>query len=153
MSQAFSVAFFGYGYWGKNVLRTLMKEPKAEVKWACDLLPERLDQIQSAYPSLVTTSDYLKAISDPEIEAIVLATPADTHAKLARAGLENSKHVFVEKPMASSLSEALELAEVVRQSNCIFQVGHIFEYAEPVRLLREWIQVGNLGKLLYKKSR
>lgn len=126
-----------------------MKETRANVKWACDPLLERLEQIQTDYPSLAVTSDHIKAIVDPDVDAIVLATPAETHAQLAKLGLENGKHVFVEKPMATSLVEALEVADLIARKGRVFQVGHIFEYAEPVSLLRDWIERGRLGKILY----
>lgn len=149
MHPELSVAFFGYGYWGKNVLRTLMNEPRAKVKWACDIVPERLDQIGSDYPQLAVTNDFDSAMCDPEVEAVVLATPAETHVPLAVRALEYGKHVFLEKPMGTNIKEADELAGVVRSSGKTFQVGHIFEYAEPVRILRDWIRTGRLGDIRY----
>ncbi|MEN6484290.1 MAG: Gfo/Idh/MocA family oxidoreductase [Syntrophobacteraceae bacterium] len=149
MPRTLSVSFFGYGYWGKNLLRTLMNEPQARVKWACDISPERLKQIRADYPQLAVTHDYATAMRDSEVEAVVLATPAETHVPLAIQALEYGKHVFVEKPMGTDVQEADRLAAVVRNSGKTFQVGHIFEYAEPVQVLRDWIRTGRLGNVRY----
>lgn len=149
MDRRISVAFFGYGYWGKNVLRTLVGVPQAQVKWACDVAPERLNEIRADYPQLLATSNFAEAMCDPEIEAVILATPAETHVPLAMQALANGKHVFVEKPMGTDVREAEDLARLVRRSGKTFQVGHIFEHAEPVRILRDWIAAGRLGRIRY----
>ena len=149
MEDTIKISFLGYGYWGKNVLRTLMNEPKATIRWACDVVPERTKQIESDFPSLAVTTDSQQAITDPEVDAVVIATPAETHVPISMQALTQGKHVFVEKPMAANLREALSLAKFVRGQDRVFQVGHIFEYAAPVRVLRDWIQNDQLGKIRY----
>lgn len=149
MNGPIRVGFLGYGYWGKNVLRTLLQEPRVLVDWACDLSPERVAQIRADCPGLRTTTNYRAIMDDPKVHAVVIVTPAETHVPLATEALQSGKHVFVEKPMATNLRDAEELAAMVRRTGLLLQVGHIFEYAPAVRVLKRWIESGRLGNISY----
>ena len=96
----------GLGYWGPNLLRNFQALPGAFVKAVCDLEESALARAKERHPHLICTSDFEELLGDPDIEAIVVASPAATHFSLARAALEAGKHVFVEKPLALRVCEA-----------------------------------------------
>ncbi|PKQ14936.1 MAG: oxidoreductase, partial [Actinobacteria bacterium HGW-Actinobacteria-7] len=98
-SERLTVALVGYGYWGPNLLRNYMELPGATVKWVCDRDPGKLAKAKMRYPAVTVTEDYRDVLGDPEVDAVLIATPISTHFKLALAAIETGKHVFVEKPM------------------------------------------------------
>jgi predicted dehydrogenase len=107
-----TVALVGYGYWGPNLLRNYRELPQAQVTWVCDPRPEALEKAVTHYPSVRATTDFEDVLTDPDVEAVLVATPITTHHPLAKAALEAGKHVFVEKPIAASATQAAELAEL-----------------------------------------
>ncbi len=143
------ITFLGYGYWGQNVLRTLMRDLEVPVKWACDPNPGRVAQLRDDYPNLATTVDAEVAIGDPEVAAVVCVTPAETHVRLVKQALRQGKHVFVEKPLATTVDDARELALFARDIDRVVQVGHIFKHAAPVRALHKLVREGELGDIHY----
>src|SRR4051812_43309005 len=104
-----SVAVVGCGYWGPNLIRNFYENDQVQLKYICDLVPEKLTKIGRRYPTVVTTQSYSDLINDPDLDAIVVATPVHTHFALAQQALLANKHVLVEKPMCMTAAEASAL--------------------------------------------
>jgi predicted dehydrogenase len=143
------VAVVGVGYWGPNLVRNLFELPEAVVVAVCDRDVDALDRIARRYPSLETTTDLDSLLRDNSIDAVVIATPVSTHHSLASAALRSGKHVLVEKPLAASACEALELVALARERDLVLMPGHTFLYSPPVMLVREYIASGTLGEIFF----
>jgi predicted dehydrogenase len=143
------VAVVGLGYWGPNLVRNLHEVESAEVVAVCDPRPAPLEAIARRYPAVRRTSSYDELLADPEIDAIAVATPVSTHSALARGALEAGKHVFVEKPLAASSEEALDLIERARELGLVLMPGHTFLYSPPVMMIRHLISSGELGEIYF----
>lgn len=143
------VAVVGLGYWGPNLVRNLYEVPEAEVVAVCDLRPEALEPIGRRYPAVRLTTRYRDVLLDPTIEAVAIATPVGTHHGLARAALQAGKHVFIEKPLASSSAEALDLIELADERGLVLMPGHTFVYSPPVDAIRGLIASGALGEIYF----
>src|SRR5579871_6953569 len=107
----------GYGYWGPNVVRNLASLEGSEVLAIADRSPIARKRAQKAYPGIKVTPDAADVISSPKIDAIAVVTPVWTHYELAKAALENGKHVFVEKPFTSNTAQAEDLIELAQKKN------------------------------------
>ena len=97
-------------------------------------------------------TDYGDVLADPDVEAVVIATPISTHHALAVAALRAGKHVFVEKPIAASVAEAEELVELAEAAGLTLMVGHTFVYSPPVRKVKQIIDSGDLGEIRFVTS-
>ena len=147
-----NIAVLGYGYWGPNIVRNFQDLQTSSVKMCCDLDPNRLALVKEKYPSIETTSDYQSVLKSKEIDAVAIVTPVNTHYKFAREALENGKHVLVEKPLASSVSEAESLVEIAAKNKLTLMVNHTFIYTGAVRKMKEIIDQGDIGDLYYFDS-
>jgi predicted dehydrogenase len=146
------VAVVGLGYWGPNLLRVLTDNPDVDVRWICDLDRERLGKYRRRYPGSRVTTHFERVLSDPSVEAVVIATPVHTHYELAARVLEAGKHVFVEKPLASSCELADDLAEMAAERHRILMCGHTFIYSPPVRAVKAMLEAGTLGEIYFISS-
>lgn len=144
-----NIGIVGCGYWGPNIIRNFNSLKDCTVKTICDLSDERLAHMAKLYPAVVTTSDYDQLVNDPEIDAIAIATPVYTHFDLAKKSLEAGKHTLIEKPMASSTADCMQLSELSKKKNLTLMVGHTFLFSQHVRRIKEIIDDGDLGKVLY----
>jgi predicted dehydrogenase len=144
-----TVGLIGYGYWGPNLLRNYVELETANPKWVCDLDASRLAKVGLRYPAVQTTTDIDVVLSDPEVQAIVIATPISTHHALAMRALKAGKHVFVEKPLAASVDECDELCETAEKAGLVLMVGHTFVYSPPVRTVRHILEAGELGDVYF----
>jgi predicted dehydrogenase len=143
------VGVIGYGYWGPNLVRNFMEAPGSTVASVCDLRNERLVNLRVRYPTIKTFDCARALFEDPEIDAIVVATPVSSHFELAMAALEANKHVLIEKPLASNSEQGEQLiAEAVRR-NRVLMVDHTFVYTGAVRKIRELITGNELGEIYY----
>ena len=143
------LAQLGCGYWGPNLLRNFSAQPDCHVKFVAEQDPQRRAYVEANYPKTATLSDWRSATEDPNIDAIVIATPASTHYALAKAALDAGKHVFTEKPLAMSLREADDLAALAQARGRTLMVGDTFLYNAAVRHLKRLIQDGELGDIYY----
>ena len=116
----------GLGPWGTNLARNFSE--LARLKWLCDTDQAKLDGRAARFPSTTFTSRCDDLLADPEVEAIVIATPVSTHAALARQALGERKHVFVEKPMALTAGEAEELVALAQDNGRVLMPGHLLLY-------------------------
>lgn len=143
------VALVGYGYWGPNLARNLAVLPGVELRAICDPTPERLADAARHYPAAACVASHDDVMRDAAIDAVVVATPASSHADLARQALIAGKHVLVEKPLAMTARDCEELGRLAAARGRTLMVGHTFLYNAAVRWLREHVQRGDLGEVLY----
>lgn len=139
--MSITIAQIGCGYWGPNLLRAFLQNSKCRVQHVVEISPDRVSWLQSQYPSLSILSDINLVWEDPQVQAVAIATPAHTHYSLVKRALQNGKNVFVEKPLATSLKEALELAKLAEEKEKLLMVGHTFLYNEAVYLLKEHLDI------------
>src|SRR5688572_32480849 len=118
------VGVIGYGYWGINLVRNFSQLDSCTVHLVADSRAERLKLLKKNYPAVNTTTDPAALISDPAIDAVVIATPVFTHYTLAKQALTAGKHVLVEKPMTSTVAEAEELINLAEQKKKVLMVDH-----------------------------
>src|SRR5438128_996632 len=142
----------GYGYWGPNIVRNLRSLEGCEVAAVCDQSPAAVKRIKQAHPDLTVTTQSSELLTSAEIDAIAVVTPVRTHFELAKAALQNGKHVFVEKPFTSTTQQAEELIELAERKNLKIMVDHTFLFTGAVRKIRELIDEGVLGDLYYYDS-
>jgi predicted dehydrogenase len=142
----------GYGYWGPNVVRNLDNLEGSQVLAVCDKSPAARRQAQKAYPRVKVVADSSELMTSTEIAAIAVVTPVWTHYELAKAALENGKHVFVEKPFTSNAAQGEELIELAARKNLKIMVDHTFLFTGAVKKIRHLLEEGTLGKLYYYDS-
>lgn len=147
------VALVGYGYWGPNLLRNYMELPEADVRWVCDPSSEALAKAHSRYPTVPLTGELDEILTDPSVDAVLIATPISTHHRLARTALAAGKHVFVEKPMTHDTASSRDLVALAGQTGLTLMVGHTFVYSPPVRVVLDIIDSGELGDIRFIDTR
>ena len=126
--------------------------PETNLLWACDLDEERMAKVLSPYPGVRQATDMNELLADNDIDAVVIATPVHSHYKIAKAVLEAGKHVLIEKPLASSVDEGLELIKLARSKGLQIMVDHTFCYNGAVLKIKEIIDAGTLGEIFYFDS-
>lgn len=146
------VGVIGLGYWGPNLVRNFAVSLRAEVAWLCDVDRARLEEVGALYPSIPRTVQCEEVFADPEVDAVVVATPVATHYALVKAAYASRKHVLVEKPLAASASEAAELVDLARETDRVLLVDHVFVHSPAVRKIAELIRSGEVGELLFFDS-
>jgi predicted dehydrogenase len=142
----------GYGYWGPNVVRNLMALEGSRVLAIAEMSPAARIRAQKAYPGINVTADASDVILSTEIDAIAVVTPVWTHYELAKAALENGKHVFVEKPFTSNAAQGEELINLALQKNLKIMVDHTFLFTGAVKKISQLLDEGTLGNLYYYDS-
>ena len=144
-----AIGIVGAGYWGAKLARNFFEVEGAKLTAVCDVDPVRRTSIARRYPGCREHLDLDRLMADPDVDAVVLATPGSMHAANVRAALDAGKHVLVEKPLALSSGHCAELAEHAEARGLTLMVGHTFVYSESVRLLRRLVVDGELGQVLY----
>jgi predicted dehydrogenase len=147
------VGVIGCGYWGPNLIRNFSSLPDADVRLVCDFNADRLAHMQRLYPGVCTTRNPCEVMGDPCIDAVVIATPVRFHYDLARQALEANKHTLIEKPMAATVTECEDLNALARERGLTLVVGHTFLYSQVIRKIKEIMDSGELGDILYISSR
>jgi predicted dehydrogenase len=141
------VGHAGLGYWGPNLARNFGE--LADLRWLCDLSPDLLAEASARHPQAKATNDFDEILSDPEVDAVVIATPVVTHYDLAKQALNAGKHVFVEKPQAQSSTEAEELYALAQEKGLVLMPGYLLLYHPAIEMLKELVSTGELGDVLY----
>ncbi len=144
-----NIGIIGCGYWGAKHARVLNGLTHARLHSVADLDISKVQAITEKYDEVEGLQDIDTLLANPEIDAVVIATPASSHYKLALQALKSGKHVFVEKPITIYPQEAQRLIEVAEQADLRLMVGHTFEYHPAVEVLRQVVQSGELGDLYY----
>jgi predicted dehydrogenase len=143
------IAVVGVGGWGKNLARNFHQLPDANLKYVCDLDQKKLDQVMRLLPGSNLTRDYDAVLRDPDVQAVVVATPAPRHFSVAKMALEAGKDVYVEKPFTLEIGDAEELIALAAARKRVLMVGHLLEYHPVVTRLKEMIGREELGRLYY----
>ncbi len=136
----------GLGYWGKNLVRNF--DELGELAWICDTNETLREEFGKRYAQTRVTGDFDDLLADPELDAVVIATPVPTHYALTKQALEAGKHVFVEKPPAMKAAEMEELLQVARARDLALMPGHLLLYHPGVLKLKELVDSGTLGDVL-----
>jgi len=144
------VAIVGCGHWGKNLLRNFYN--LEALVMACDTNRDQLLKLKKQYPGLHITTQFEDLLAHPEVSGVVISTPSHTHFALAKAALLAGKHVYVEKPMATTTQDAQELCDLAKQLGKILMVGHLLMYHPVVNRLKQLIEEGFLGEIRYIES-
>ncbi|MEE9552888.1 MAG: Gfo/Idh/MocA family oxidoreductase [candidate division Zixibacteria bacterium] len=142
----------GLGAWGRNLLRTFYNLSDVKVKIGCDSDSTRLSAMSSSFPGVVWTKNVEEVISDPDIDAVVIATPPASHFELASSAMKAGKDVFVEKPLVLNIEDGRKLVSMAREKDRILMVGHIMEYHPATLKLKEYIENDKLGRVYYLYS-
>ncbi len=143
------IAVIGCGYWGPNLVRNFAQSNKVQELICCDLDPRRLDRMKNLYPSVKVLPDYKELLLMPDLDGVAIATPVKTHHPLAKEFLHQGKHVFIEKPLTHSYDTGLDLVKLAEEKQKVLMVGHTFEYTAAVNKVKEIVENGELGKVLY----
>lgn len=148
-----TLAQVGAGAWGQNHIRIFSNLANCNLKICCDRKKQTLEKIDVIYNRrFKLTTRFEDILRDKEVEAVIIATPAATHAELAIRALASGKHVFVEKPLALNLQDARRITEQAHKNKKILMVGHLLLYHPAVLKLKSYIQNGELGEILYLYS-
>jgi predicted dehydrogenase len=129
-----------------------MELADVDVRYICDLSEERLSAFARRYPGATPTACYEDLLDDPQLDAVLIATPVFTHFELAAAALRAGKHTFVEKPLAPTTAEAGELIELAEDRDLRLMCGQTFLYSPPVRAVKRLIATGELGDIYFISS-
>ena len=151
-SRPVRVGIIGLGYWGPKLARNFQSLDGTSMVMASDLRQGRLDDLKKLYPDIATTLDYRDLLNGPDLDAVVIATPVNTHYKLARDALLAGKNVMVEKPIASNSMQAAELLSLAEKNDRRLMVGHTFIYNPAVEMVRKLIQSAELGNVYYMNA-
>ena len=143
------LAVIGCGYWGPNLIRNYIQSNRLQELICCDLDPKRLARMKNLYPTITPLSDYKELLDMPDLDAVAIATPVKSHYPIAKEFLAKDKHVFIEKPFTHSYETALELIKLAEGKSRVLMVGHTFEYTAAVNKVKEIVESGELGRILY----
>lgn len=147
------IGVVGCGYWGPNLIRNFRNLEGCRMKTMCDLDLNRLAHLKKLYPDIAVESEYDALVEDTEITAIAIATAVNQHYEIAKKALLAGKHVFIEKPMASSSQQCEELNAIAHERGLIVMVGHIFLYTSAVKKIKELVEQGSIGDIRYISCR
>jgi predicted dehydrogenase len=146
------IGVIGYGYWGPSVARNFHGLDDCELAVVSDRRPDALRRAKQAYPNVQVTLDAAEVVAASNIDAVAVVTPVWTHFELAKAALENGKHVFVEKPFSATAAEAEQLIDLADREHLQIMVDHTFLFTGAVRKIRQLIDEGTMGDLYYYDS-
>ena len=146
------IAVIGAGYWGPNLVRNLQASPEFRLRWLCDLDEERARRVLGPYSTVRASGSLEEVLADPEVHAVAVATPARTHLGVAKQALEAGKHVLVEKPLAATYEEGVELVELADRLDLRLMCDHTYCYTPAVQKIRDLVSTGYLGDVQYVDS-
>lgn len=144
-----TIGIIGCGYWGPNLVRNFAQNPNVKIGVLCDINKPRVLNMVRHYPAAEITTDYKKVLRGSSIDAVIISTGAKTHYRIAKEAIGQRKHILVEKPLALKYTQAKELSDLADKQKIILMVSHTFLYNAAVRRLKQYIQDGHLGTILY----
>jgi UDP-2-acetamido-3-amino-2,3-dideoxy-glucuronate N-acetyltransferase len=142
-----TIACIGAGYWGRNIVRNMSE--LGALRWICDADPATRTEVGLKHPEARLTGAVEDVLADPDVAAVTIATPAATHAALARRALDAGKHVLVEKPLCLSIPEGRALVDLAAARGRVLMVGHLLWYHPAVQTLEQLVAAGELGRIRY----
>jgi predicted dehydrogenase len=151
-SAPIGAAVVGCGYWGPNLARNLAERSEFDLRALCDRDPAQLRTLAQRHPQARAVEDLDEVLYDDTVEAVVFATPPQTHYPLVKRALEAGKHVLVEKPLATRLDHAHELADLAEDNELVLMPGHTFIYSPAVNAVRDLVQTGVIGDIHFITS-
>ncbi len=146
------VAVVGCGYWGPNLARNVAECPELRLQTVCDRDPAQLRALAARHPDACAVRELDAVLCDEAVEAVIVATPPQSHHALVKRALLAGKHVLVEKPLATTLTDACELADLARAEELVLMPGHTFIYSPPVNAVRELVRDGTVGDVHFITS-
>jgi len=149
MADSVSVGVVGLNYWGPNLARNFDRLSRSRLTWCCDLDDEVLDRHREAFTGAKFTNNLDDLLDDPDLDAVVVATPVPTHAALAQKVLKADKHVFVEKPLALTAKDASEVVRLGRERERVVMVDHLLVHHPAVQAVKDMVASGTLGDVFY----
>jgi predicted dehydrogenase len=152
MTGKITVGIIGVGYWGPNLVRNYSEIEDCNLKWVCDLSEPRRAYIHQQWPDVRLSDNCQDILKDTTVDAVIVATPVETHFDVAMAVLSAGKHIFIEKPMCFKSEDDLKILDLADQKGLKVGTGHIFVYHPAVVKMREVIKSGSLGKSFYAFS-
>ena len=150
--KTIKTAVLGYGYWGPNLVRNLNKLSGVSIESIVDLDEKKRKRVGEDFPSIQVSSNSDDIINNPNIDAIVVATPPSTHFDLAYKSLNSGKHVLIEKPIAQSSDDSMKLINLAKKNNLKLMVDHTFIYSGAVKQIKTILENNELGDLWYVDS-
>jgi predicted dehydrogenase len=147
-----NVAVVGYGYWGPNLVRNVSASSAMRLAALCERDARRADAFRARMPGVTIESDFDQLLLDPSVDAVVVATPPNTHYALCKRALQAGKHVLVEKPLAKTSAQARELIELAAQRGLVIMPGHTFLYSPAVNKVRDLIDHDAVGEVYFVTS-
>jgi len=151
-STPIGTAIVGYGYWGPNLARNVAERPELALRALCDRDPAQRHAFGNRHPQALAVGELDAVLCDDTVEAVIVATPPKTHHAIVKRALEAGKHVLVEKPLATRLSDAQELADLAESTGLTLMPGHTFIYSPAVNAVRELIQTDVVGNIHFVTS-
>ncbi|MDT0142250.1 Gfo/Idh/MocA family oxidoreductase [Microbacterium sp. PRC9] len=152
MATRLRAAVIGAGYWGPNLARNFRASAEWELAAICDLDVARALRVSDSIGGVPVTAQYEDVLADPTIDAVAIATPARTHHAVVLAALDAGKHVIVEKPVADTRERGAEMVERARRNGLVLMADHTYCYTPAVLKIRELIDDGALGQILFVDS-
>jgi predicted dehydrogenase len=143
------VAVVGAGHWGPNLIGNFHNHGNSEVAWVVDQNESRLNVVRTRFPDIKVSSDLAPVLDDPNVEAVVVATPTTTHYDITTAALRAGKHVLVEKPLSDTVEKSIAMHELAQQVGKVLMVGHVFVYNAAAQLAKQYITNQELGRVYY----
>ncbi|HEU5072291.1 MAG TPA: Gfo/Idh/MocA family oxidoreductase [Verrucomicrobiae bacterium] len=149
MNKKIRVGVAGCGYWGPNLARNISQTADCELAVLCDASEQRLRHMKRLHPAAAITTRFEELLANPNVDAVLIATPVRFHHAMAKACLQAGKHVFIEKPMARTVAECEELIALSESRGLVLMVGHTFMFSPAVNRMKEIIDSGDIGKIRY----
>lgn len=147
-----NVGVIGCGYWGPNLIRNFVACPNTKLLWVCDKSENQLETVMRSYPGVLKTKDIDDMLADEQLDSVAIATPVHTHFSIAKACLEAGKHILLEKPLTSNIKEGEELVRIAHDNGLQLMCDHTFCYTDAVHKMKEIVDSGTLGEILYFDS-
>jgi predicted dehydrogenase len=148
-----NIVLVGYGYWGPKLARNIEQHDATKLVAIVDANEARMDQAAKEHPGKCIRPALSMALANfTQIDAVVIATPPETHADIAHEALSHGKHVLVEKPITLNTEDARELIAEASAKDCVLMVDHVYCYSAAAKEVKRVIEYENVGKLLYIDS-
>lgn len=144
-----NIGIIGVGYWGPNYVRIFNELQESNIYVCCDIDSKRLELVRMINSTIKITNNYTELLTDPQVDAVVVSTPASLHYRITKECLEAGKDVLVEKPMTLNTKEAEELIDIAKGAGKILMVGHTFEFNPGIQNIKEYMDRGDLGDIYY----